>query len=163
MNVEYPTYTQITTEPDGLVIKEGENASITAQISGVVPRVATIYVKTGKGRSRAIELDVVDGKCTYSIASASRDFTYRIKAGDDRTDWQQARVVPAPRIEEVAVGLEYPAYLERQQESIEALTLTVPEGTGVDWRIVLDRPIQSAQFYRDGEEALDLNIGPEFD
>lgn len=159
LNVEYPTYTQITIAQDELVIKEGENASITAQIGGIVPRQATIYVRTGEGRARAIELDVVDGTCTYTIASASRDFTYRIKAGDDRTDWQQARVVPAPRIKEVAVSLDYPSYLGREQESIEALTLTVPEGTGVDWRIVLDRPIRSAQFFRDGEETVDLDIG----
>lgn len=161
LNAEYPTYTQISIATDGLVIKEGESASITAQISGSVPRVATIYLQTGEGRSRAIELEVVDGKCTYTIASASRDFSYRMKAGDDRTDWQQARVVPAPRIQDVAVGLKYPDYLEREQESIEALTLTVPEGTGVDWRIVLDRPIQSARFYRDGESVVDLDIGPD--
>ena len=161
LNAEYPTYTQISIAPDGLVIKEGESASITARISGAVPRVATIYLQTGEGRSRAIELEVVDGKCTYTIASASRDFTYRIKAGDDRTDWQEARVVPAPRIQNVAVDLKYPAYLEREQESIEALTFTVPEGTGVDWHMVLDRPIQSARFYRDGEVAVDLDIGPD--
>ena len=69
--------------------------------------------------------------------------------------------MPEPRIEEVAVSLEYPSYLKREQESIEALTLTVPEGTGVSWRIVLDRPIRSAQFFRDGEVAVDLDIGPD--
>ena len=159
LNVEYPTYTQISLSQNSLVIQEGESASIAAQIGGITPNQATIYVRTGEGRAREIDLEVVDGVCTYTIASASRDFSYRITAGDDRTGWHEARVVPAPRIEEVAVGLKYPPYLGREQESIEALTLTVPEGTGVDWKVVLDRPVRSAQFFRDGESPVDLDVG----
>ena len=82
LNVEYPTNTQITLDQDALVIKEGETARITAQVNGIIPDQATIYVRTGEARARPIDLEVVDGLCTYTIASASRDFTYRIKAGD---------------------------------------------------------------------------------
>lgn len=156
---EYPTNTQITLEQDELVIKEGDSALITAQLSGVIPESATIYVRTGEGRARAIDLDVLDNTSEYTIASASRDFSYRIKAGDDRTDWHNVRVIPAPRIEQVRVRLDYPEYLERKPEAIQALTLTVPEGTGVDWQLTLDRSIQSATFVRDGEEPVDLAVG----
>ena len=159
LNVEYPTNTHITISQHESVIKEGESAAIVAQINGVVPNKAVIHLQTGEGQFRELDLQVTGGTCTYDIASASRDFSYRVKAGDDRTDWYQVRVVPAPRIENVMVGLDYPPYLEREQESVESLTLAVPEGTAVDWQIVLDRPIRAAQFVRDGEVAVDLDVG----
>ena len=158
LNVEYPTNTHHHLAHES-VIKEGESAAIVAQINGVVPNRAVIHLQTGEGQFRELDLQVTGGTCTYDIASASRDFSYRVKAGDDRTDWYQVRVVPAPRIENVMVGLDYPPYLEREQESVESLTLAVPEGTAVDWQIVLDRPIRAAQFVRDGEVAVDLDVG----
>lgn len=156
--VAYPTKTHITLVQDQLVIKEGDSALIEARLDGVVPDAAKIYVRTGEGNARVIDLDVVDGGCVYKIASASRDFTYRMKAGDDRTDWHSVRVIPAPRVERVKVDLTFPDYLSRDPETVEALTLTVPEATKVRWQVTLDRPVSEAQFIRDGEAPLDLQI-----
>lgn len=156
--VAYPTKTHVTLVQDQLVIKEGDSGLIEARLDGVVPDAAKIYVRTGEGNARVIDLDVVGGGCVYKIASASRDFTYRMKAGDARTDWHSVRVIPAPRVERVKVDLTFPDYLERDPETVEALTLTVPEATKVNWQVTLDRPVSEAQFIRDGEVPLDLQI-----
>lgn len=156
--VAYPTNTHITLVQDQLVIKEGDSALIEARLSGVVPADAEIYLRTGEGNARVIDLDVTQGNCSYTIASASRDFTYRIKAGDDRTDWHKVRVIAAPKVERVEVDLSFPDYLARKPETIEALTMTVPEGTKVRWQVTLDRPIITAQMIRDGEPPLDLQV-----
>lgn len=156
--IEYPTNTQITLDHDDLVLKEGDSAEITAKLTGIIPDRATLYVRTGEGKARTIDLDVVNRTSKYNIASASRDFTYSIWAGDDRTAWHKVRVIPAPRIEHVAVELVFPAYFGRKNETMEALTLTVPEGADLDWNLTLDRPIRSATFVRDGEEPVDLKI-----
>ncbi|MBI1337914.1 MAG: hypothetical protein GC164_13265 [Phycisphaera sp.] len=156
--VAYPTNTHIALDQQGLTIKEGDSAQINAQITGVIPDKARIAVRTGTGSAREITLDVDHDRCTYTIASASRDFTYRIKAGDARTPWHTVRVVPAPRIERVKVDLTYPPYLDTPPESVEALTLTLPEGTDVHWQLSLDRPVRSARFIRDGEEPMDLPV-----
>lgn len=158
VSIEYPTHTQIAMEQTALIVKEGDRALIQASLSGVVPDNATIYVRTGEGNARAIDMDVNQDSCEYTIASASRDFTYRIKAGDDRTDWHNVRVIPAPRVQRVKVDLSFPEYLSRAPQSVEALTFTVPEGTGVNWQIHLDRPIRAAKFLRDGEEPMDLPV-----
>jgi hypothetical protein len=158
VTVAYPTDTQITLNQTHMIVKEGDSARIEASLGGVVPDKAMIYVRTGEGRARVIDLEVAKDSCAYTIASASRDFTYRIKAGDDRSDWHTVRVIPAPRVERVKVDLTFPSYLERAPESIEALTLTVPEGTSVNWQITLDRPISAAQFLRDGKDPLTLQV-----
>lgn len=158
LSIEYPTKTQIILDQQELVVKEGDSAKITAQLSGIMPDRATIYVRTGEGRARAIDLDVLDNACKYTITSASRDFSYRLTAGDDRTSWHRVRVVPAPRIESVTVTLDYPDYQQRATQSIEALTLTVPEATRLHWAITLDRPIKTAAFVRDGESPVALTV-----
>lgn len=156
--IEYPTDTQITLDQRDLVIKQGANATISARIAGEVPAQATILVHTGQGAARAIALDITDSSCAYTIDSASRDFTYRLKAGDDRTPWHTVRVVPTPRIEQVTVEQRFPDYLERANETIAALTLSVPEGTNVSWQVTLDRPIREAWCLRDGQPPSELHV-----
>ncbi|MEM6257192.1 MAG: hypothetical protein AAGI37_02620, partial [Planctomycetota bacterium] len=158
VDVEYPTNTQIILSEHELVVKEGDSAVIEVLIEGVIPDKAMISVKTAEGRARDIELDMIKDRFAYRITSASRNFTYRIKAGDDRTPWQKVRVVPAPRLDMVAVELDYPDYLQRDNETIEALTLTVPEGTGLTWRLKVDQAISSAQIVRAEEEPIDLKL-----
>ena len=156
--VAYPTYTRLDLGAGDLVVKQGASAQIKARVSGIVPNTAKLLLRTGEGRPREIILDITDGTCTYTIASASRDFSYQIKAGDARSALHQVRVIPAPRIEQVKVDLQFPAYLERASETVEALTLTVPEGTGINWQLTLDRPVRNATFLRDGEKPLELHV-----
>lgn len=156
--ISYPTYTKLDLGAGDMVVKEGDRAQIVIGVSGVVPDKAKLFLRTGEGRPREIELVINDGRCEYIIASASRDFSYRIKAGDGRSDWHQVRVINAPRIEKVEVGLEFPAYLERPTESVEALTLTVPQDTRLHWDLTLDRPVREAVLHRDGKEPLPLVV-----
>ncbi|MFP6856522.1 MAG: hypothetical protein VCA73_04580 [Roseibacillus sp.] len=156
--VAYPTKTKLDLGKGDLVVKEGDRARILIGVSGVVPDKANLYLRTGEGGARKMEIQITDGSCGYTIASASRDFSYRIKAGDARSDWHQVRVISAPRIEKVRVGLEFPAYLQRATETVEALTLTVPEETKIHWQLTLDRPIREAVLRRDGEEPMPLTV-----
>lgn len=156
--IAYPTNTQIDPGAEELVIQEGAPARIEIRLSGEVPTKAKLELQTGEGRPRELELDVTDGGCVYEIAAASRGFSYRVRAGDARSDWQQVRVIPAPRISGVKVNLEYPDYIERPVETVEAMTLTVPEETTVRWELTLDTPIKAATLHRDGAEDLQLKI-----
>ena len=156
--ISYPTYTILDLGVGDMVVKEGETEQIVIGVSGVVPDKAKLFLRTGEGRPREMELEINDDSCEYTIASASRDFSYRMKAGDARSDWHQVRVINAPRIVQVQVGLEFPAYLERSAESVEALTLTVPQDTRLHWDLTLDRPIREAVLNRDGKEPLPLQV-----
>lgn len=156
--VSYPTKTRIDSGERILVLKEGDAAKINIHLSGVVPNNAKLELVTGKGEPKDIVLEVRKGSAAYAIASASRDFRYRIKAGDARSEWHEVRVIPAPRIAVAKVLLQYPEYQQRPEETVEAMTLTVPEGTQVKWQLTLDQPIQKAQLHRDGESPLDLEV-----
>ena len=127
-------------------------------VSGVVPKHADLLLRTGEASERELEIEIMNGRCRYAIASASRDFSYRVEAGDARSEWRQVRVISPPKIEKAQVDLTYPSYLERPAESVEALTLTVPEDTTIRWQLSLDRPIRDAFVNRDGEEPKRLEV-----
>jgi hypothetical protein len=158
--IAYPTDTQINLGTKEIVIQEGAPATIEIRLSGKkIPKTAELALRTGEGRPREITLDVADRLATYEITSASRNFTFRVKAGDARTDWHQVRVISAPRMAKVAVELDFPDYTDRPNETVQALTLTVPEETKVNWQLTLDTPIRSATLHRDDAEDLPLEIG----
>ena len=157
-DIAYPTKTQLDLKTGDLVVKEGDQAEILIGVSGVVPENARLYLRTGNGKPRKLELGIQDGLCEYKIASASRDFSYSVRAGDARSDWRQVKVVIAPRIQEVKVGLEFPDYLGRESQEVEALTLTIPQDTQLHSRLILDRPLRKAVLNRDGKEPLELEL-----
>ncbi len=158
VSTSYPTNTILDLQTGDLVLKEGDSARIGIEVSGVVPDQATLLLQTGEGEPREIELEINKGTCEYIIASASRDFSYQIKAGDAKSAWHKVTVITAPRISEVQVKLDFPDYLERSTESVEALTLTVPQETKVHWELSLDRPVRDAILIRDGQEPSPLEV-----
>ena len=159
--VQYPTRTQLELVQGDLVVKEGHSARIEARVSGVIPSRAKLALRTGKGQPRLHTLDITDGACEYTIDAAFRSFEYRIRAGDARSPWHRVEVISSPRVEQVKVDLEFPSYIDRQPESVEALTLAVPEGTRIKWRLTLDRPVSQAKVSRVGEESRPLEVSPD--
>lgn len=157
--IAYPTDTKIHLGSGEMVIQEGAPASVEIRLSGKIPKTAELALRTGEGKPREIDLEVVDKICIYEITSASRDFSYRVHAGDARSGWRQVRVIPAPRMAKVAVELDFPDYIDRPNETVEALTLTVPEETKVSWKLTLDTPIREATLIRDDAADLPLEIG----
>lgn len=157
LSAEYPTRTTIKmtcgdlltkdgveTHSGSFIVKEGDQTAITADILGVQRKTAEIRVRPEVGKPFERKIPVSDGKLNYEIASAYRSFSYRIFAGDDRTDWKKVTVIAAPRIDRAEVTLTFPAYTGRSTETIDALTVTVPEGSEIAWTLYLDRPVSAA-------------------
>jgi len=156
--VQYPTYTQLAVANGDLVVKQGTSVQIKVRVSGVVPDTAKLLLRTGEGRPREIVLNIKDDVCEYTIAATSRDFSYQIEAGDARTAVKTVQVISGPLIDSVQVQMKFPNYLQRQTETVEALTLTVPERTSLKWEMTLDRPVSEARFIRDGEQSVKLEL-----
>jgi len=89
-------------------------------------------------------VEVKDNVMSYEINSAYLSFEYRIVAGDDRSDWETVTVIAAPRIQKAEVTLTYPEYTQKPSETVDALTLTAPEGTGIKWVLFLDRAVSES-------------------
>ncbi len=156
--VAYPTRTQLEVDSQKIIVQEGTPAVIKAIVSGVIPDNAKLALRTGDGEPRIHELDITDGKCEYTIKAAYRSFEYRITAGDAKSPWQEVEVISSPRIQQANVKLEYPAYTKRPTETVEALTVTVPEGTNVQWELTLDRAVKAATYTTTGGKPQSLDV-----
>jgi hypothetical protein len=157
-SIAYPTRTQLEVAPDKIIVKEGSPAVIKAIVSGVIPSDAELELRTGKGEPRIHELEITDGQCEYTVKAAYRGFEYRILAGDAKSPWQEVEVISAPRIKKAKLNLEYPPYTKRPTETVTALTVTVPEGTNIEWKLSLDRAVSEASYTPAGGETKPLDI-----
>ena len=160
-SVLYPTRTQLKLASGDLVVQEGTPVRIAARVSGVVPSKAEIALRTGKGRPRVRRLPVVDGECEYRIETVFRGFDYRIIAGDARSRWHSVEVIFPPNIEHAEVRLNYPEYTERSPETVEGLTLTVPETTRIQWTLSLDRAVSAATVNLAGRDSVNMEVSPD--
>ena len=158
-SLEYPTRTRIEILNADRVLREGDALRLEARLSGQVPSHARIVLRTGSGEPRERSLEVVDAACAYEAETVFRSFEYRIRAGDAASAWHAVRVIGSPRIDRAQVRLDYPAYTQRPSESVEALTLSVPEGTELHWTLTLDRPVSAAQFLPVEAAAVPMEVG----
>ncbi len=150
--VSYPTRTQLDLTNGDMIVKEGGSLRIHARVSGVIPSEAKLALRTGTGKSRVHELAITDDGCEYAIDSVFRGFEYRISAGDAKSPWHTVEVISAPRVTKVRTVLYYPEYTypegtDKKPETVEALTITVPEDTDIEWHITLDRPVRKGFFH----------------
>jgi len=156
--VAYPTRTHIELDGREIVVKEGESVQILARLSGEVPERAMLAIRTGRGSPRKRILEVVDDACVYKMGAAFRSFDYYVRAGDACTDWHTVRVISSPRVTETRIRLVYPSYMKRPDETMESMTLTVPEGVGMEWTLRLDRPVRDPKFGIEGGKPIPLTI-----
>jgi len=153
--VSYPTRTQLDVSTGDMIVKEGGRVRIQAHVSGVIPSEATLALRTGTGKSREYALAIAGDGCEYTIKSVFRGFKYRISAGDAKSPWHTVEVISAPRVTEARTVLYYPEYTypegtDKKPETVEALTITVPEDTDIEWQLTLDRPIREG-FFNSGD------------
>ncbi len=158
---EYPTRTQLDLVGGDMVVKEGDSARIEARVSGVIPSEARLALRTGTGKPRMHALEITNRECQYTVESAFRGFEYRIIAGDARSPWRTVEVISSPRIERAEVSLKFPGYTGRPIETVEALTVTVPEGTHIKWQLTLDRAVSKATFNPSAGESQPLVVSPD--
>ncbi|MFM7308986.1 MAG: DUF4175 family protein, partial [Flavobacteriales bacterium] len=72
---------------------------------------------------------------TYTLKNVTSDVAFGFEAGGYFSDQYEIRVLPAPKLIDFVAELRYPAYLNRQDESIRNTgDLVVPQGTEIAWK-----------------------------
>ncbi|MFM7730487.1 MAG: hypothetical protein ACKO6L_05580 [Flavobacteriales bacterium] len=72
---------------------------------------------------------------TYTLKNVTSDVAFGFEAGGYFSDQYEIRVLPAPKLIDFVAELHYPAYLNRQDESIRNTgDLVVPQGTEIAWK-----------------------------
>ena len=114
---EYPTQTHIVSVEGAKTIRVGDSVTISAVVEDVIPEQGTIYIKPAEGNGNWTSLPLLPSAKRKPgedpppfervLEELTEDQLFYVRIGDDQWDVQRIRVVPAPRIERVAVALVY--------------------------------------------------------
>ncbi len=148
----YPSRTRIEMITGHVTIPEGEAVAIRLEAAGRVPPRAALRVRAaGSAAWDRVPLEPGPGN-TFSrrFEGVFRSFDYHARVGDMVSPTYRVEVVPPPRVVSAAIGLTYPAYLERPPRTNDSLNADVVEGTRLAWRVTVDRPLATASLLAGG-------------
>ena len=92
-----------------------------------------VYINTSGRRFRMMPNS--EGTYEYVFQNMQRNTSYFIEAAGFTTPPYDVEVVERPNLKSFSVFLDYPAYLQRKDESLDNVgNLQVPEGTEVSWQ-----------------------------
>lgn len=162
----YPTATRILAVDLPSLVGRGDPVVITIAVDATsqVPVQAEAAVRTADGTPATVRLERVVGDAPEgtvlfrgAFPQAVDELAIRPRAGDHRWEaWRTVRVLRRPAVKELALHLEFPAYLNRPALDSTVGDLDVPTGTRITVHARLSRAVARATLaLRHGATAVD--------
>ena len=155
----YPTRTQIDWITGNTTVRQGDSITVGARPAGVIPKRGLLWVRPEGGEWEKLALSMDDDwvfACRFR--EVFQPFEYWVRLGDARSKKCTVTVVTPPRILETRVRLQYPTYTKQPTQTVDFLNLEVPEGTQVQWELVLDKALSGAEMIVGEAEAKPLEL-----
>lgn len=116
---------------DDLSVMQFENFELLVNTEGDV-RPGEAYIDLGGFQYRMRKNS--DGHFTYTFNNIQANTPFRIVSGPVRSAGYEIEVITKPRLSDMLVDLNFPAYTGRQSTNLTNVgDLTVPEGTVINW------------------------------
>ena len=151
-----PPDTHIVMRPGHVEVIGGEPLAITAQLSGVVPRTARLFVRESGGQTWAsFVLPVKQMGASYHFPAVTRSFDYRLSAHDAQTPIYTATVHPRPIVAHISHDDRFPPHTNLPDRiDQQGGDIVVPIGTEVALTIEANKPIETASLVFDDSARL---------
>jgi len=146
----YPTRTHIEVLTGDITVRQGEPVTLQAVASGETPDQGTLRVRLAGAGWETIALDGREGRFEHRFKAVQGNLDYSFRLGDARSETHRVTAARPPRIVEARVALKYPDYTKMAPEEFKTFNLKVAEGTMITWTLQTDRPVDGAEFVREG-------------
>ncbi len=123
-----------------LLLPRGDDWEAMIKVTGVVPQ--SVYIdydpKTGgaatllMARQGDADADATEAEFGANFKNIIDEFRFRIRGGDNRTDWIPVRLVDRPSIETFDLTLEHPQYTAREPQVVWSIRPAVIASGGDD-------------------------------
>jgi hypothetical protein len=155
------TMTTITSPHGEQVVARHEPVMIEASIAGRRHDRATLLLREDD-TVRSIELPATADDASrfeHRIHAAATSFDYRLRCGDDQTDWQHVTVVDRPQIAQVSFSIVAPAYTKLPADQRESLPRRVRavESSAFEVAFAPTKPVESLAMNM-GDESVALAL-----
>lgn len=146
-NIAPITDTRLTIEPGDTECLEGDSLVIEAHTEGVLPETATVTFEDPEGKVTKKTMPFEGSFFAYEFVNVQTSFTYRVRAGDARSQAYSVSVRTRPRITQFKLSYDYPDYtgLADKSESSKTGNVRALTGTRVTVQALADREIADGQ------------------
>jgi hypothetical protein len=152
---------------DGKRFPEGAAVEITVRVGGhTVPDSATLFRSTDGENWRPMLMRPVRRRASsdtatfhFVAAEVAESFQFYITAGDDRSKRHRVEIVQRPRVARLELAYEFPAYTEREGQSISDPSgeIAALAGTHVKLQVTASKAIKLAALETESGEIIDLS------
>ncbi len=141
-----PPDTRIALRPGHAEVVEGDPFEIRADLAGVVPLQARLFVReTSAGVWTPLDLSVRRNRVAHRFGSVTRSFAYRLQANDAETPHYTLTVRPRPMVIRITRHYRYPDYTRLgERREVEGGDIVAPIGTSVGLQIEASLPLEEA-------------------
>ncbi|MCF6341603.1 MAG: hypothetical protein L3J31_02200 [Bacteroidales bacterium] len=133
VHFEKPLPYSLTLTNKSLEVLQRDNFTVRVKAEGEeIP--AMVFIRSGN--NKYLMQQVRPGMFNYTFVDMKADVYFRLETEDLSSKNYRLKVIPKPVIFNFNVGLNYPPYLNKKNETIESSgDLVVPEGTTIAWKI----------------------------
>ncbi|MEY3161287.1 MAG: hypothetical protein RIT25_1278 [Planctomycetota bacterium] len=148
-SVEWPRHTRFSFVDAGPRVRmpQGDSLTLRVAVEGPVPDQAFVTYRFATGE-RGVEPMSMTGprEFSWTLDAVLASAEIRVEGGDGLSEPLFVDVVERPRIEDLAVRLVFPAYMEREPEELGAAEgdLRVPRGGRLEFRGRSHKPLEEA-------------------
>lgn len=160
---ETPPEISVSVNPGDVELEKGSRLIVEATFEGRAPT-ASLLVMNGPSGERRIPMTAGLDDTVFSalIPSVSEDGTYRIVYESEKSDDFAITTFEYPALQQADAMVTPPAYLKADPEEIaDTRKISVMEGSNVDWKLSLNKPIKEAELYGEDGESIPLLPSPD--
>ena len=140
------THTQLSVTPGDAECVQGESLTVRAQVRGVVPETAHIYMDAQDGEELRKEMPFEGSTFVHKFTGVQQDFRYWVRAGDAVSPVYQVTVLTRPSVESMNISYYYPEYtgLSPKTELTQLGNIKALVGTRIRLQVKASRQLSEA-------------------
>src|SRR5690606_15065798 len=158
-----PARPGIRVTPGDVELEKGSRLVIEATFTGRAPVAALLVHTTAAGETR-LPMNVGLDDTTFSalIPKIEDDGTYHIAYEADRSDDFAITTFAYPALDRADATVTPPTYLGGEKIEIpDTREITVMEGSGMDWRLSVNKPVLAGELYGKDGDIIALTPSPD--
>lgn len=157
---ERPSETHIALRPGDAEIVAGDTFEIIAQLSGIVPHKARLFIRENETQDwTPITLPVRQKTAKHTFPSVTRSFSYYLDAHDAKTRPYTLLVRQRPLVTHVIHHDTFPAYTQlASRQNQEGGDIVVPVGTKVSLHIETNHALDKAWLVMDDDQHISADV-----
>ncbi len=141
-------------------VPEGQNLTVEARVDGVIPATAALFRRANGGawKEETMPAEGSAGTFRTTLPHILESFDYYVAAGDAHSSTFRVEAVKPPRVENLALKYDFPAYLGKRGETVadSGGAVAAVTGTKVALELRASKPLIRAELRAVGGESLAL-------